>query len=72
MQNRCISCGHRRFRVQIGWEWRGFQFHCLIFCSKCFRTAHGWGITPKRAYKNAVKEWEKNNKQSYQVLKWGD
>lgn len=65
LQNRCISCGRKKFRVLNGFEWHGFKFHCLIMCRKCYRTAHGWGITPARAYKNAVKEWEKNNGQNY-------
>lgn len=65
LKNRCVSCGHKKFRVLNGWEWRGFKFHCLITCQRCFRTAHGWGRTPKSAYENAVKEWEKNNEQSY-------
>ena len=66
IKSQCIGCRHRVFRLLNGWEWRIFKFHCLIICNKCYRTAHGWGITPTRAYKSAMKEWEKNNEQHYQ------
>lgn len=65
LKNHCIGCRNKKFWMLCGWEWRGFKFHCLIMCQRCCRTAHGWGITPTRAYKNAMKEWEKNNGQIY-------
>lgn len=58
---KCKYCNHQVFKVLNGWEWRIFKFHCLIMCNRCCATSHGWGITPKRAYKNAMKEWCKNN-----------
>lgn len=54
---KCKYCKNRIFRVLNGWEWRIFNFHCLIMCKHCYATAHGYGITPKRAYKNAMERW---------------
>lgn len=58
---KCKYCKNRTFKVLNGWEWRIFSFHCAITCSHCFSTAHGFSITPKRAYKNAIKDWRHIN-----------
>lgn len=58
---KCKYCKGRIFRVFNDWEWRLFSFHCAITCKHCYSTAHGVGITPQRAYKNAMKEWKRIN-----------
>ena len=58
---RCKTCRGKVFKVFNDWEWRTFKFHCTITCQYCFRTAHGFGLTKRKAYNNAMKEWRVNN-----------